>query len=195
MWFATSARICSVSSLEKRSRRQIAAAIRVPTSAWPLNRMRSLTVYVGGLPTSCSSAPHASVDEQPAGSFSSSSSVCTHTSPSGCHSGGCATPRIAATSGSTRCSNPVASSILKASAARPSVSIRVSSSRVRSRLTWPISCASTRIAAKVSRSMVNPKRAANRTARSMRSLSSVKRRIGFPIARTTPAARSSRPPT
>ena len=43
--------------------------------------------------------------------------------------------------------------------------------------------------------MVYPKRAAKRTARSMRSLSSAKRSSGWPMVRMIPASRSLRPPT
>ena len=57
------------------------------------------------------------------------------------------------------------------------------------------SAASFWIAAKVAGSMVYPKRAAKRTARSMRSLSSAKRSSGSPMVRMIPASRSLRPPT
>jgi hypothetical protein len=52
-----------------------------------------------------------------------------------------------------------------------------------------------RIAAAVAGSSRNRKRVAKRAARSRRSLSSPKRSAGSPMARMTPAARSSRPPT
>src|SRR5207249_760448 len=62
IWFLTRASICSVSWLENRKRRQISSAILTPTSTWPSKRMRSgATRNVGGLPTSCRSAPHARV--------------------------------------------------------------------------------------------------------------------------------------
>ncbi len=200
MWLATSEAIWAVSSFEKRSLVQIASAMRVPTSACPLKRMRPPSsdvsrVAQGGLPTSCSSALQASVAAVPGSSFSSSSSVCTQTSPSGCQSGCCSTPCMRSTSGNTSRSNPVRSSSSKAYFARPSVSIRVSSSRIRSALTWWIVVACERIALSVSASSAKPKRAAKRTARSMRNLSSAKRRAGSPIARTSPAARSRCPPT
>ena len=51
------------------------------------------------------------------------------------------------------------------------------------------------IAASVSGSMVYPKRAAKRTARSMRSLSSAKRSSGSPMVRMILACRSFCPPT
>ena len=110
--------------------------MRTPTSTWPSKRMRSgATRKVGGLPTSCSSAPQARVRGASGGSCSSSSSVCTQTSPSGWNCGGCSTPFMRATSGSTSRSRPVSSSSSKARRAWPSVSILVSSSRTRSRLT------------------------------------------------------------
>ena len=60
----------------------------------------------------------------------------------------------------------------------PSVSMRVSSSRMRSFETWVSSEACRLMAAKVSGSRVRPSRAAKRMPRSMRSLSSSKRRLG-----------------
>ena len=56
------------SSFEKRSRRRISAPIFTPTSTCPSKRMRSgATRKVGGLPTSCSSVPQASVFESAGG--------------------------------------------------------------------------------------------------------------------------------
>ena len=49
MWFSTRARIWRVSSLEKRKRRQMSAAMATPTSTWPSKRMRSARRKVGGL--------------------------------------------------------------------------------------------------------------------------------------------------
>ena len=60
-----------------------AKTINCCASAWLSKRMRSATRNVGGLPTSCSSAPQASVAGHPASSCPSNISVCTHTSPSG----------------------------------------------------------------------------------------------------------------
>ena len=79
--------------------------------------------------------------------------------------------------------------------AAPSVSNFVSSSRIRSAETWVISGERFFIAADVSTSIANPSRAAKRTARSMRNLSSRKRRAGSPMARIIPASRSASPPT
>ena len=69
--------------------------------------------------------------------------------------------------------------------AAPSVRILVNSSRIRSGDTTVTSGASRWIARRVSGSMAKPSRAAKRTARSMRSLSSANRCPGSPIARNT----------
>ena len=146
MWFFTSATICSVSSLENRSRRRIASAMRTPTSTCPLKRIRSPASSdhggrnVAGLPMSCSSAPHASVGEHPGRQLLQQQHR-VH-------------PHIALQDETPAAAPPRASSpppAAPAAAARliqhfesarracPSVSIRVSSSRMRSRLTCLIS--------------------------------------------------------
>src|SRR5258708_1861921 len=79
--------------------------------------------------------------------------------------------------------------------AAPSVRSLVSSSRRRSGETWWISLTWRHIARNVAPSISKPKRAANRTARIMRSLSSAKRRSGSPMARMTFASRSACPST
>ena len=106
-----------------------------------------------------------------------------------------ATPFILEISGRTCTRRSVSSSSSKARRAWPSVSILVSSSRMRSRLTAWMRAASLRMAASVDGSISNPKRAAKRTARRRRSWSSSKRFSGWPMARMMPASRSSRPPT
>ena len=101
-------------------------------------------------------------------------SVCVHTSPSGWNSGGCSTPFIAATSGRMSASRPEASNSSNPRRAPPSVRIRTSSSRMRSGETRRICACSFWMAAIVAGSISNPKRAAKRTARSMRKWSSSK---------------------
>ena len=108
---------------------------------------------------------------------------------------GCSTPFIAEISGRIGLSNPLSSNKRNARRAWPSVNMRVSSSRTRSRETTWICSASVCIAENVAGSIAYSKRAANRTARSMRNLSSPKRRSGSPMARMIPAFRSLRPPT
>ena len=69
------------------------------------------------------------------------------------------------------------------------------SSAIRSALTT-VSCGAIALmAARVAGSIARSKRAAIRTARSSRSLSSVNRATGSPMARSTFAAKSARPPT
>src|ERR1022692_4393272 len=193
MWWAMSASICPIWSLENRSRVRMPCASRTPSSTCPSKRMRSATRKVGGLPTSCSSAPAASVTVG-SRSFSSSSSVCVHTSPSGWNSGGCATPFMAATSGRMSPSSPVSSRSSKPRRAPPSVRMRASSSRTRSGETFTIRPCSRCSAAMVAGSISEPSRAANRTARIKRRWSSWKRSSGAPMARTTRRRKSSRPP-
>ena len=80
-------------------------------------------------------------------------------------------------------------------AARTKLSMRRISAAIRSALTTVTSAAISRIVWCVRSSSAKPKAAANRTARSKRSLSSANRLPGSPIARINPAAKSSCPPT
>lgn len=52
MWFLTSKTVASMTAEGYLRRWRTRAAISAPASAWPLKRMRSVTVKVGGLPVS-----------------------------------------------------------------------------------------------------------------------------------------------
>ena len=197
MCWAVSMRTRPAWRLENRRRRAIPSTISAPISSWPWKRMRSDSLKVGGLPTSWSRTPQARVGGGSSRSSTcfSMSSTCSQTSPSGWCSGGCSTPLKAATSGRTRSSSPEASSSSKPRAAAPSTRIRVSSSRTRSAASASTMWAHSRTACQVPASIWNPRLAARRTARRVRSPSSAKRSAGSPMARTRPASRSFTPPT
>ena len=84
-----------------RSSTDVAGA--TPASSWPSERMRpSMTAVVAGFPRSWQSAPSITAIRPARGrssmrvrAWSTTISVCTHTSPSGCHSGSCGQPTSA----------------------------------------------------------------------------------------------------
>ena len=92
-------------------------AIGTPASSCPSDRMRpSITAVVGGLPRSWQTAPSmiatCSARDRvsiPPRASSMTSSVCTQTSPSGCHSGSCGHPTSGRSSGRSASTTPMSS--------------------------------------------------------------------------------------
>ena len=137
-----------------------------------------MNAVVGGLPRSWQTAP--SITATCCGRSRSSirvrassmtSSVCTQTSPSGCHSGSCGQPTSASSSGNSRSTTPSSSASAKPIDGRAAWSSSFSiSPQIRSAGRSSSGSAGTARACR--RRVDNSKRAANWTARSTRRLSS-----------------------